>query len=143
MFNKNIYLLLLLLFLIACGKEKLLQKNWVVTQVEFINSEKNKADTLEGKTIQNITKNVLKELLINVQYQFGSDHLCKITGNNHTTVFNYKLVRGNTFIEFSAVNNSSNKKEIAIEKLSANELVMITENDQSSLKTKLYLKPLP
>lgn len=138
---RNFQLISITVFLVAtfaaCSKLGKLQKKWIVTDVEFIfeNRESQQtADTL----LQEITKNVLKKLLLHNVYDFKTDNTCNISGNNHTTTFSYKLIKMNRFIQFS---NEDSSKEVEVEALSDDELIIITHNDQSSIKTRLKLKP--
>ncbi|MFN4082641.1 MAG: hypothetical protein ACK4K9_03320 [Bacteroidia bacterium] len=134
MLKKFNLLLIFILLWWACSNQNAIKKKWVVSNVEFIYNSNEKADTL----MQNITEGVLKNLLLNNVYDFSEDKKCTISGNNHSTTFNYKLIKRGSFIEFS---NDNSSKEVEVENLNENELVLITHNDQSSIKTKLILKP--
>ncbi len=144
MAKKISFVLLLMPFFWACSKEKLLQKEWVVTGVEFINKADVPltTDSLEHVNLQNVTHEVLKNVLLNTVYLFNNDNTCQITAKNTKTVFKYKLVKGGKYIAFSNLqDNATNEVEVA--SITADTLVLITHNDQSSLTTKLILTSKP
>jgi hypothetical protein len=142
--KKACFILLLIPFIWACSKEKLLQKEWVVTGVEFINKADVPlaTDSLEHVNLQNITHEVLKNVLMNNIYLFNKDHTCEISANNTKSVFKYKLVKGGKYIAFSNLqDNTTNEVEVAL--LTADTLIIVTHNDQTSLTTKLILTTKP
>lgn len=144
MVKKISFILLLLPLMWGCSKEKLLQKEWVVTGVDFINKADVPltTDSLEHVNLQNVTHEVLKNVLMNTVYRFETDNNCTISAKSVNTVFKYKLIKGGKFIAFSNLqDNATNEVEIAL--LTADSLILITHNDQSSLTTKLILTPKP
>lgn len=141
--GKGIIIIICLALAWSCNNSyNLIINSWKVSKVDFLNEEQSlvQTDTLKGNNIQKLTREILRDILLKNIYQFNSDGTCKITDLTHETKFNYTL-KGQRAIVFSNPENGSSK-EIAIEKLTQDELIIITKSDQSSLQTKLTLTPI-
>lgn len=141
----RLFLLLSALFLItACSNKKreMLCKTWQVSDVQFMNEKEATviSDTMKGNQIE-VAKFQLREILMKNIYQFKDDGTY-ITGNESANAEGNWDLDGDA-IRFTAKKDGETKeKRVKIEKFERDTLILLMQNDQTSLKVKLMLTPL-
>lgn len=141
-FIKYWVLLIGLGFVVCCNNQsKILIKEWKVNSVEFLNLPIDSSNlNSKNANLQQLTQSLLKNLFLTVKYNFKTENTCEISDENHTTTFNYQLLSSKNIIVFTDAKHNINK-EVNFEKISKSELILITLNEQTNLKTKLFLIP--
>lgn len=133
------------MLLIACHskQEKTLSKRWRVGDVVFLDDEKMLAqnDTLQ-LTMLRRHRAALKDVLLKNLYEFHPDGTY-ITGNAAASSSGEWELRGNSimFKTNSSGDVKSANKTIPFDHLSNDSLVLVLNNDQTSVKMKLILYP--
>lgn len=136
---------LLTLLLAACEskQEKMLTKRWRVADVVFLDDERTLAqnDTMQLQMVQR-QRAVLKDVLMKNLYEFHKDG-SYITGNAAATSGG-EWELGNNAITFKSqkAEGGEQTKRIPFEHLSHDSLVLILNNDQTSVNLKLVLLPV-
>jgi heat shock protein HslJ len=132
--------------LAACEskQEKMLTKRWRVANVVFLDDEKTLAqnDTLQLQMVQR-QRAVLKDVLMKNLYEFHKDGTY-ITGNAAATSGGEWELGNNaiTFKSSAPADGETHTKRIPFEHLSHDSLVLILNNDQTSVNLKLVLLPV-
>ncbi|MFA6261241.1 MAG: hypothetical protein WC760_07235 [Bacteroidia bacterium] len=137
-------ILFILLSLASCSNKRLdmLCQTWQVSDVQFINEKEAimQTDTMKGNQIE-VAKFQLRDILMKLIYEFKPDG-SYLTGNpSASTEGNYELKKhAITFI--SKQGEEVKEKSFEIEKLTKDSLILLMQNDQTSLKVKLILTPV-
>lgn len=139
------FVLVLLVFMACTGKkEKALIKRWRVADVTFIDAEKAtvQSDTMQGNLMLR-QQAVLRDVLLKNLYEFKDDGTY-ITGNAAGTATGKWKISGNAIIFMSDVEKDgvAPTKKIPFEHLDEDSLVLLLNNDQTSIKLKLLLLPV-
>ncbi len=135
-----------LLVFMACTskKEKLLIKRWRVADVTFVDAEKAilQSDTMQGNLMLR-QQAVLRDVLLKNLYEFNDDGTY-ITGNAAGTATGKWKISGNaiTFISDVEKDGVASTKKVPFQHLSDDSLVLLLNNDQTSIKLKLLLLPV-
>lgn len=146
MIKNHWYVVILALLMIqACTgkKEKMLCKRWQVADVIFVNEAESivGSDTMQGNMVTR-TKVILKDILTKNIYQFNEDGTY-LTGNATGSAEGKWSLKGDAIHFISGKQEKEGKeKSIPIEKLQEDTLILLMDNDQSSMKMKLVLVPL-
>ncbi len=140
-----VYVFVLMVFVSCTGKkEKALIKRWRVADVTFIDAEKAtvQSDTMQGNLMLR-QQAVLRDVLLKNLYEFRDDGTY-ITGNAAGTATGKWAISGNaiTFISDVEKEGAVPTKKIPFEHLSDDSLVLLLNNDQTSIKLKLLLLPV-
>lgn len=134
----------MLLLLAACtnGKEQLLCKQWQVSDVVFINEKESivQSDTMQGN-LQKRTQMILRDVMMKNIYEFNSDGTYK-TGNAAATAEGEWELSGNNIRFISRKNGEKKEKTVPIEKLQEDSLVVVLQQDQTTVPMKLILTPI-
>lgn len=142
---KILFVLPLLMLMISCNsrQEKMLCKRWRVSDVVFLDDENRLAqgDTLQ-LTMLRRQRIILRDVLTKNLYEFHKDGTY-ITGNAQATSTGEWDLRDNSimFRTNSSGDIKSSKKIIPFEYLSNDSLVLVLNNDQTTVKMKLVLVP--
>lgn len=146
MFCKNqpfVAALFIMALIAACnGKsEKQLCKTWQVADVIFLNESQSlvQSDTMQGN-MQQVTKEVLSNVLKKNIYEFKDDGTY-LTGNAMANAEGKWELEGKSIRFITEKEGKRTDKMIPIEKLQDDTLILILENDQSSMQMKLILTP--
>lgn len=143
--NRILFLISLAILFGACQskQEKMLVKRWRVADVVFLDDEQTLAqhDTLQ-LTMLRRHRAALQDVLLKNLYEFHKDG-SYITGNAAASSTGEWELRGNSILFKS---NSSGEvklanKTIPFDHLSNDSLVLVLNNDQTSVKMKLVLFP--
>jgi hypothetical protein len=144
---KAIYFLILTpLLFIACNskQEKMLCRRWRVADVIFLEDQArlSQADSLQLTTLMK-QRAILKDVLTKNLYEFHRDG-SYITGNAAASSTGAWSFRGNSimFRSNSSGDVKSSNKTIPFEHLSNDSLVLVLNNDQTTVKMKLVLLPV-
>lgn len=136
-------IILLILLIAGCSgkKEEQLCKTWQVSDVVFLNESQSlvQSDTMQGN-IQQVTKEVLSNVLKKNIYEFKDDGTY-LTGNAMANAEGKWELEGKSIRFITEKEGKRTDKMIPIEKLQDDTLILILENDQSSLQMKLILTP--
>lgn len=136
-------IILLILLLAGCSgkKEEQLCKTWQVSDVVFLNESQSlvQSDTMQGN-MQQVTKEVLSNVLKKNIYEFKNDGTY-LTGNAMANSEGKWELEGKSIRFITEKEGKRTDKMIPIEKLQDDTLILILENDQSSLQMKLILTP--
>jgi hypothetical protein len=140
-----VYVFVLMVFLSCKGKkEKALIKRWRVADVTFIDADKAtvQSDTMQGNLMLR-QQAVLRDVLLKNLYEFKDDGTY-ITGNAAGTATGKWEISSNaiTFISDVEKKGVIATKKIPFEHLSDDSLVLLLNNDQTSVKLKLLLLPV-
>ena len=135
----------LLVFMACTSKnEKLLIKRWRVADVTFVDAEKAilQSDTMQGNLMLR-QQAVLRDVLLKNLYEFNDDGTY-ITGNAAGTATGKWKISGNaiTFISDVEKDGVASTKKVPFQHLSDDSLVLLLNNDQTSIKLKLLLLPV-
>ena len=144
---KKIEFSLMLLILLCSGctdsREKALTRRWRVADVVFIQDQKSvvQSDTMQGNMIQR-QQAVMRDLLMKNLYEFKEDG-SYITGNAAATATGKWNLHATAieFISEDAESGEEKTKNIPLQHLSEDSMVLILNNDQTSVKLKLLLLP--
>jgi hypothetical protein len=138
-------LMLMLLLAIACTdkREKALVRRWRVADVIFLDDKQSvvQSDTMQGNMMQR-QRAVMRDVLTKNLYEFKADGTY-ITGNVAATSTGKWNLQA-TAIEFISDGKEGNEqktKSIPVQHLSEDSLVLVLNNDQTSVKLKLLLLP--
>ncbi len=136
-------IILLILLMAGCSgkKEEQLCKTWQVADVVFLNESQSlvQSDTMQGN-MQQVTKEVLSNVLKKNIYEFKDDGTY-LTGNAMANAEGKWELEGKSIRFITEKEGKRTDKMIPIEKLQDDTLILILENDQSSLQMKLILTP--
>ncbi len=136
-------IILLILLIAGCSgkKEEQLCKTWQVSDVVFLNESQSlvQSDTMQGN-MQQVTKEVLSNVLKKNIYEFKDDGTY-LTGNAMANAEGKWELEGKSIRFITEKEGKRTDKMIPIEKLQDDTLILILENDQSSLQMKLILTP--
>lgn len=140
-----VYVFVLMVFLSCTSKkEKALIKRWRVADVTFIDADKAtvQSDTMQGNLMLR-QQAVLRDVLLKNLYEFKDDGTY-ITGNAAGTATGKWEISSNaiTFISDVQKEGAVATKKIPFEHLSDDSLVLLLNNDQTSIKLKLLLLPV-
>lgn len=140
-----VYVFVLMVFVSCTGqKEKALIKRWRVADVTFIDADKAtvQSDTMQGNLMLR-QQAVLRDVLLKNLYEFRDDGTY-ITGNAAGTATGKWEISSNaiTFISDVVKEGAVPTKKIPFEHLSDDSLVLLLNNDQTSVKLKLLLLPV-
>jgi hypothetical protein len=136
----------MLFVFMACTnkKEKVLIKRWRVADVTFVDADKAtlQSDTMQGNLMLR-QQAVLRDVLIKNLYEFNDDGTY-ITGNAAGTATGKWELSGDaiTFISDVEKDGVASTKKIPFQHLSDDSLVLLLNNDQTSIKLKLLLLPV-
>lgn len=138
------FLLPMLLLLVGCSnqKEKLLCKQWQVSDVVFINEKEAlvQSDTMQGD-LQKQTEMMLREVMMKNIYEFKDDGTYR-TGNAAASSEGEWELSGNNIRFISHHNGEEKEKKFPIEKLQEDTLVVVLRDDQTTVPMKLVLTPI-
>ena len=139
-----ILILSAVLLMVSCSNKKreMLCKTWQVSDVQFINEKESTVitDTMRGNQVE-VAKFQLRDILMKNMYQFNDDGTY-VTGNQSANS------EGNWELEKDAIKFSTKKgdevkeKIVKIDRFERDTLVLLMQNDQTSLQIKLMLTPL-
>ncbi|MBP9187312.1 MAG: hypothetical protein KBE91_12120 [Bacteroidia bacterium] len=144
--DKIILALFALIIITSCNNKnkKALTKRWRVADVTFIDAQKSmvQSDTMQGNMLQR-QRAVLRDVLIKNLYEFNADGTY-ITGNAAGSATGRWELTSNaiTFISDEEKEGGKSTKNIPFEHLSDDSLVLVLDNDQTSVKLKLLLLPV-
>lgn len=131
------------LMMLACTskQERMLCKRWHVADVLFLDDELGLAqnDSLQLKTLR-MHRAALKDLLLKNLYEFHDDGTY-VTGNAAASSSGEWKLKSNSIL-FKSNSDTKSTKAIPFEHLSNDSLVLLLENDQTSVKLKLVLYPV-
>ena len=136
----------MLFVFMACTskKAKVLIKRWRVADVSFIDAEKAtlQSDTMQGNLMLR-QQAVLRDVLLKNLYEFNEDGTY-ITGNVTGTATGKWKLSGDAIIFISDVEKDgvASTKKVPFQHLSDDSLVLLLNNDQTSIKLKLVLLPV-
>lgn len=138
-------IVMLLLLMLSCTdkREKALLRRWKVADVIFMEDKKAvvQSDTMQGNMILR-QQAVMRDVLTKNLYEFKEDGTY-ITGNAAATSAGRWSLHA-TAIEFISDNNDNGEtktKNIPLQHLSEDSMVLVLNNDQTSVKIKLVLIP--
>jgi hypothetical protein len=133
-----------LLMLVACSnrKEALLCKQWQVSDVVFINEKEAlvQSDTMQGN-LQKRTEMLLRDVMMKNIYEFKDDGSYR-TGNAAASSQGEWELKGANIRFISHKNGEEKTKDFPIEKLQEDTLIVVLEDDQTSVPMKLILTPI-
>lgn len=137
-------LFLLAIITFSCGNKKResLCRTWKVSDVQFINEKESTviSDTMKGNQIE-VAKFQLRDILMKNLYEFRDDGTY-VTGNELANSEGEWELQ-NDAIEFTTKSGDEVKhKKVKIDKFERDTLILMMQNDQTSLKVKLLLTPL-
>ena len=130
--------------MVSCSNKKreMLCKTWQVSDVQFINEKESTVitDTMRGNQVE-VAKFQLRDILMKNMYQFNDDGTY-VTGNQSAnSEGNWELLKD--AIKFSSKKGDEVKEKIVkIERFERDTLILLMQNDQTSLQIKLMLTPL-
>lgn len=134
----------MLSMLISCGnaKREMLCRTWQVSDVQFINEKESTVitDTMKGNEIE-VAKFQLRDILMKNIYQFKEDG-SYITGNQSANSEGNWEMEKNAIRFISGTGKEQKEKIVLIEKFERDTLILLMQNDQTSLKIKLMLTPV-
>src|SRR6476620_5317830 len=138
------FVLLVITGLTSCNnkREKMLCKRWQVSDVQFINEAEAmvQSDTMQGN-IQARTELILRDVMMKNIYEFKDDGTY-MTGNAAASSKGEWAFSGNN-IRFISDNADRQKtKVVPIEKLQDDTLIVVLEQDQTTIQMKLILTPI-
>ncbi len=135
---------LLILTVVACSnpKEQLLCKQWQVSDVVFINEKEAmvQSDTMQGN-LQKRTEMLLKDVMMKNIYEFKNDGSYR-TGNAAASTEGEWELKGNNIRFISHKNGEEKTKDFPIEKLQEDTLIVVLQDDQTTVPMKLILTPI-
>jgi hypothetical protein len=135
---------LALIGLASCNneREKMLCKRWQVSDVMFINEAESmvQSDTMQGD-LQARTEMMLKEVMMKNIYEFKDDGTY-MTGNEAASASGEWAFSGNNIRFISDKADGEKAKMVPIEKLQEDTLIVVLEQDQTSIQMKLILTPI-
>jgi hypothetical protein len=141
--NSGFIVLGVMLFAACTGKrEQMLCKTWQVSEVEFYNVEQAivLSDTIQGNQIE-VAKSNLRELLMKNIYSFSTDGTYK-TGNAVAESNGEWNLKSDMLVFIAENEEGKKRKEVPVEKLTDDSLILAMGNDQTSLKVRLILTPV-
>lgn len=120
----------------------MLCKTWQVSDVQFYNVEQAivLSDTLQGDQIE-VAKVNLRDMLMKNIYAFHEDGTFK-TGNAIAEAGGDWKLKNDALVFMIENEEGTKKKEIPVEKLTDDSLILAMGNDQTSLKVRLILTPV-
>lgn len=120
----------------------MLCKTWQVSDVQFYNVEQAivLSDTLQGDQIE-VAKVNLRDMLMKNIYAFNEDGTFK-TGNAIAEAGGEWKLKNDALVFMVDNEEGTKKKEIPVEKLTEDSLILAMGNDQTSLKVRLILTPV-
>lgn len=144
MMKLTAFLLPLMLLVAACSnrKEQLLCKQWQVSDVVFINEKEAmvQSDTMQGN-LQKRTEMILRDVMMKNIYEFKDDGSYR-TGNAAATSEGEWELKGNNIRFISHKNGEEKTKDFPIEKLQEDTLIVVLQDDQTTVPMKLILTPI-
>lgn len=139
-----IYTLLAIALMVSCGnkREEQLCKTWQVADVVFLNEAQTmvQSDTMQGN-MQEVTKEMLSNVLRKNIYEFREDGTY-LTGNAVASAEGKWELEGKSIRFITEKEGKRTDKMIPIDKLQEDTLILLLENDQSSMQMKLVLTPV-
>ncbi|MFN5920088.1 MAG: hypothetical protein ACK45I_02185, partial [Bacteroidota bacterium] len=134
----------ILFMIFACSnkREQMLCKTWQVSDVQFYNVEQAivLSDTLQGDQIE-VAKGNLRDMLMKNIYAFDEDGTFK-TGNAVAEAEGEWKLKNDALLFVVVNEEGKKKKEVPVEKLTDDSLILAMGNDQTSLKVRLILTPV-
>lgn len=139
-----VFVLLVTIGLASCNnkREKMLCKRWQVSDVLFINEAEAmvQSDTMQGN-IQARTELILRDVMMKNIYEFKDDGTY-MTGNAAASAKGEWAFSGNN-IRFISDNAEGQKtKVVPIEKLQDDTLIVVLNQDQTTIQMKLVMTPI-
>lgn len=141
---RNILILIACLAIVACTNKKreMLCKTWQVSDVQFINEKEATvtSDTMKGNQIE-VAKFQLRDILMKNLYEFRDDGTY-VTGNASANAEGEWELAGNAIRFIAHSGDERKEKTVQIERFERDTLVLLMQNDQTTLKVKLMLTPV-
>lgn len=138
------FVLLVITGLTSCNnkREKMLCKRWQVSDVQFINEAEAmvQSDTMQGN-LHTQTELILRDVMMKNIYEFKDDGTY-MTGNAAASAKGEWAFSGNNIRFISEDTEGQKTKVVPIEKLQDDTLIVVLEQDQTTIQMKLVMTPL-
>ncbi|MCU0441387.1 MAG: hypothetical protein MUE96_03240 [Bacteroidia bacterium] len=132
------------LWLVSCNnqREQWLCKRWQVSDVLFVNEGDAlvQSDTMQGN-LQEHTKTILRDVMMKNVYEFKTDGTY-ITANAAASAEGEWEFSGQNIRFISKHSEGQKEKMVPIEKLQDDTLIVLYQQDQTTLQMKLILTPI-
>lgn len=138
-------LIFIILLCLGCNKnrvEQLCSHHWQVSDVQFINEEESMvlSDTMRGNQLE-VAKFQLRDILMKNVYAFHTDGTYRTGNPSAGAEGKYKLEK-KAILFINDSGSGAREKRVDIERFTSDSLILLMQNDQTSLKIKLVLTTL-